>query len=155
MKRDERLVELSREHHTALKLARHLRVAHGSGEAVAAVGESVRALRAELEQHFDEEELTLLPILRVCARELGERLMREHVELRALLERSDEADALTRLGALLEAHVRFEEREMFPCIETYWRARSDAARHDDTTVCDTPPWPSGRASAGIASLRAR
>lgn len=127
MRRDERLIELSREHHAALTLARRLRLAHGSSEALAAAGESVRSLHAELEQHFDEEEVRLLPILRACAPELASQLMHEHVELRALLERSDEAAALERLGTLLEAHVRFEERVMFPRLEDYWRMTADPA----------------------------
>ncbi|HRP94721.1 MAG TPA: hemerythrin domain-containing protein [Rhodocyclaceae bacterium] len=127
MRRDERLIELSREHHTALTLARRLRLAHGSSEALAAAGASVRSLHAELEQHFDEEEVRLLPILRACAPELASQLMHEHVALRALLERSDEAAALERLGTLLEAHVRFEERVMFPRLEDYWRASGERA----------------------------
>lgn len=122
MKRHHRLIDLSREHYAALKLSKRLRAAPGADAGLADLAAEVRALRGELERHFDEEEETLLPILRKCDPDLAAQLMHEHGELRALLARPDDADALARLGTLLEAHVRFEERRMFPSIEAWWAA---------------------------------
>ncbi|MGL1834954.1 hemerythrin domain-containing protein, partial [Rhodocyclaceae bacterium SMB388] len=103
-------------------LAKRLRSAPSTDAAVADAAAEVRTLRGELERHFDEEEATLLPILRICDPESATQLMREHGELRTLLTQTENAAALTRLGTLLEAHVRFEERRMFPSIEAWWAA---------------------------------
>lgn len=129
MRRDDRLIELSREHHTALKLARQLQRGTATEEAGTRAIASLQALRAELEHHFRDEEQRLLPMLRDADETpIAERLCAEHRELRALMAAPDTADARTRLGQLLEAHVRFEEREMFPFLESLWAAQtSDAA----------------------------
>lgn len=141
MKRHHRLIDLSREHYAALKLSKRLRAAPGADAGLADLAAEVRALRGELERHFDEEEETLLPILRKCDPDLAAQLMHEHGELRALLARPDDADALARLGTLLEAHVRFEERRMFPSIEAWWAA-------SDTSQKERPPAGKARSEAG-------
>ncbi|WP_068809224.1 hemerythrin domain-containing protein [Thauera phenolivorans] len=110
MKRDQRLVQLSREHHPALRLGRHL-IAGGAGA-------ELRSQSAALAAHFAEEEGTLVPLLGAHGHDdLARRLCREHADLAALFaaalrgEREDEA------GRALIAHVRFEERELFPIVE--------------------------------------
>lgn len=121
MRRDDRLIELSREHYTALKLARQLQRGAVSSEGSKHAVESLHTLRAELEHHFLDEETRLLPILREAGEtQLADRLHAEHAELRALMDAPDAADALKRLGKLLETHVRFEEREVFPYLENLW-----------------------------------
>lgn len=124
MRRDDRLIELSREHHTALKLARQLQRGAASKEAGTRAVASLHALRAELEHHFLDEETRLLPMLRNANEtRIADRLCAEHLELRTLMDAPDTPDipaAQERLGKLLEAHVRFEEREMFPCLENLW-----------------------------------
>ncbi len=102
--------KLSREHHTALRLGRHLL----AGGAQAELGTELPGNEA----HFVEEERDLLPLLDADRRRaLTERLRAEHAQLRLLfaaaLNGRDEAQA----GQALIDHVRFEERELFPVLE--------------------------------------
>jgi hemerythrin-like domain-containing protein len=104
MKRDQRLRQLSSEHHNALVLARKLR----RGQPV----ELPTAFEAELAPHFALEERVLLPALARTGREdLATRTLCEHDAMRAALSEPQ------RFAELLEAHVRFEERELFPTCE--------------------------------------
>lgn len=115
---------LSREHHTALKLAKECeRVAPSSDEAEVAKAcrRAIDAYESELEPHFAIEERTLLPLLNGTSNQpLAERTLADHRQLRALLDglRSNDAEALGRFGRCLTAHVRFEERELFPVLES-------------------------------------
>lgn len=123
MKRSPFLQPLSREHHATLVLARACERAGGSGNAGDVAATCTRALReyaAQIEAHFDLEEQHLLPLLQGDAGQvLVQRTLAEHRALRALLDglRQNDATALARFGETLAAHVRFEERELFPAIE--------------------------------------
>lgn len=121
MKRDIRLHGLSSDHHHALVLARRIRHNFETAMADAALVETVlEVYRAELQPHFEVEESLLLPALADAGRlELVERTRSEHEALRAFLAaaRAGQVDALERFASLLEAHVRFEERELFPACE--------------------------------------
>lgn len=124
MKRSLRLQPLSREHHTALSLARRAEKA-----AAAARVEEIRDMAARavagfdghLKRHFEEEERWLLPALGAAGEQaLVERTLADHAALRALLARlgaAPDADALGDFARLLQDHVRFEERELFPAFE--------------------------------------
>ena len=123
MKRSPFLQPLSREHHAALVLARACERAGRSGNADDVAATCARALReyaAQIEAHFDLEEQRLLPLLQGDAGQaLVRRTLADHRALRALLDglRQNDAAALARFGETLAAHVRFEERELFPAIE--------------------------------------
>ena len=122
MKRHPGLQRLSREHHVALVLAKRARRL-GSGTAAAArfIAEVAQAYSTELEPHFLAEESGLLAALAVAGQAaLAERTLAEHRTLRALVRRLAAGDGacLHRFGELLEAHVRFEERELFPRAES-------------------------------------
>lgn len=119
MKRHVQLLELSREHHAALKLARDAQRAATSGDA-AQIRELaqrvVDCFAVELDPHFCVEEGGLLAFLAQAGESLAvQRTLDEHRELRQLAAalRAPEAAALQRFGELLAAHVRFEERELF------------------------------------------
>jgi hemerythrin-like domain-containing protein len=125
MKRHEKLQDLSREHHDALRLALHAKRAALSGD-VAQVAASalacVNAFSLELDPHFVIEENDLLPPLAQSGEpELAQRTLNEHTELRRLVAQLRQPDAATLLGfsELLSAHVRFEERELFEVIERH------------------------------------
>lgn len=110
MKRHPKLIQLSREHHTALRLGRHL-VAGGAAD-------ELRAEHAALMAHFDEEERDLAPLLQKHGQfALAERLYAEHAQLRTLFAAISHGTGKTEAGQALIAHVRFEERELFPVIE--------------------------------------
>ncbi|MFH1661454.1 MAG: hemerythrin domain-containing protein [Pseudomonadota bacterium] len=119
MKRHAALLQLSREHHHALKLSRLARFASDAGHALAiaeAAEKIIEAFPEVLEPHFQSEENDLLPALAAAgANALVERTLAEHAELRDLNRRLIEPDSeiLARLATLLHGHVRFEEREVF------------------------------------------
>ena len=116
MKRALALVELSREHHTALSLAMRIaRVADSAAEAEM-LERVAKVFAAELEPHFLEEERGLLPALMTAGETaLVNRTLDEHRQIRALVENivAGDAASLKVFGELLSAHVRFEERELF------------------------------------------
>lgn len=129
MKRSEALAPLSRDHHQALAMSLRLRrttdpVADRDAFAVFFASETV--------PHFTVEEDVLLPavadVLPASDPDVV-RMLAEHAELR---RRADDVaatpdpdpQALHELGELLAAHVRLEERIIFPRIE----ARLDPVR---------------------------
>ena len=124
MKRSDELTPLSHEHHQALFVAIGLKRAEGDGaEATAAFLDYHEATG---ERHFEIEEQVLLPgWLAVDPdgdADAARRVLAEHLEIRTATARlrAGEAavDDLHALGVLLERHVRYEERELFPMIES-------------------------------------
>jgi hemerythrin-like domain-containing protein len=123
MKRHPDLLQLSREHYGALKLARDARRAAESGApgAVAALAQRVvEIFAAELDPHFHVEEQGILVLLAQAGQhELAQRTLADHAELRhlAALLANPDAGTLSRFADLLAAHVRFEEREVFEAAQ--------------------------------------
>ena len=120
MKRSPALQQLSRQHHPALVLA--LRIAKADDAAVLAelLAAVPAVFRDELAPHFAAEEATLLPRLAVAgAGDLVARTLAEHERMHALVAAIEAGDgvALKNFGELLQAHVRFEERELFVVAE--------------------------------------
>lgn len=115
MKRHPRLIQFSREHHLSLRLGRDLQ---RDGD--------VAGLRAEhdgLLAHFAAEERDLLPILTENGEPLqAGRLLAEHARLRELFRASlaGEEGAAAAAGQTLIEHVRYEERELFPLLESFF-----------------------------------
>ena len=119
MKRDARLRGLSSEHHQALVIARKL-----IGTAGAWTEDDGAALlqrfEVELEPHFRVEEQVLLPALRAAgATELAAQTLGDHTFLRAQVRAAagGNGEAAQMFGERLLAHVRFEERDLFPACE--------------------------------------
>lgn len=82
---------------------------------------AINAYADELKAHFFTEEQTLLPLLDGTPwQALADRTLAEHRQLHTFLDglRHNNADALTSFGQCLTAHVRFEERELFPILES-------------------------------------
>ena len=123
MKRCPELRFLSSEHHAGLVIAlRAKKAAQGLGSRSAdeVWAEILTRFPAELEPHFRSEEEYLLPALaRAGEAALVERTLAEHAAMRQLLAAPGVpvAEALLRFGALLENHIRFEERELFEAAE--------------------------------------
>jgi len=78
--------------------------------------------------HFGDEEMLLVPMLRRLGDEgaaFAARMIAEHVDIGAVLARvrlapRDRVEvALRSFAALTRAHVRFEERELYPFVETH------------------------------------
>ncbi|MCC6444647.1 MAG: hemerythrin domain-containing protein [Armatimonadetes bacterium] len=131
MKRHPILRGLSSEHHHGLVMARRLRLAHEDGgpETLRLIAEAFLQFQEDdLKGHFREEEEVLLPFLAgytspedaMIARTLVEhvRIRQAAMSLRAHLESEDDLSEIAgETGHLLERHIRFEERELFPHIE--------------------------------------
>jgi hemerythrin-like domain-containing protein len=132
MKRHPRLQDLSREHHGALKLVRGARRAAACGQA-GEVQEQARriaaAFAAELDPHFRAEERDVLPLLSRAGRDdLVQRTLADHREIGVVVARLRLPDAadLCRFADLMEAHVRFEERELFEAAQALIAAPTPA-----------------------------
>lgn len=124
MKRSPELTPLSHDHHQALFVAQRLKRADDADDA----RERFLAFwRSHGRGHFAIEEDILLPGWIAddadADRNAAARVAAEHLEIRSEARRlmrggAVELEELHRLGALLESHVRFEERELFPAIES-------------------------------------
>jgi alkylhydroperoxidase/carboxymuconolactone decarboxylase family protein YurZ len=127
MKRSPELRDLSVDHHNGLIVARHLRrAAAGEIPLPAAVQELRQAWQTEIGPHFEAEEAVLLPAYASVVGEeapLIARTLAEHAALRRQVSELAQAveEEQRRLageaGIALEAHIRFEERLLFPAIE--------------------------------------
>jgi hemerythrin-like domain-containing protein len=128
MKRHSALAPLSHDHHHALVAARRLRQAAAKPEAAAAAASSfLNFFAEETIRHFREEEELLFPLVVSFdeARDLLVEALLQHQRLRSLVlqlhhrAESDAgyADLMRDAGELLEAHIRLEERALFPLTE--------------------------------------
>lgn len=160
MKRSEALAILSRDHHQALFVAHRLRRA----EADTADDERRRFLQfwdAGGRRHFQLEEELLLPSYAAYGdahHPLILRVLGDHVAIRALAHRLAEQpeatpEALHELGAALAAHVRLEERELFPIIERAMPADEllALARRLDAAEADGEPGHADAHAAGVGA----
>ncbi|MEO6033341.1 MAG: hemerythrin domain-containing protein [Burkholderiaceae bacterium] len=132
MKRHPALQDLSREHHTALVLARRIGACVDAADASArtAMCAQVAAhFAAEMAPHFRIEETTLVPLLRADHDAAAARILADHAMLRALASRiaGADTDALQSFGTVLAEHVRFEERSLFPLLESLFAPGGQAA----------------------------
>ena len=122
MKRSPELAALSRDHHQALEAA--LRLRRVTDETLGSAVEHFLAFfGGQGEQHFVIEERLVLPALPdddAQWAEATQRVRAEHREIRAAaasLADAASVRAARGVGELLAAHVRFEERTLFPLVE--------------------------------------
>ncbi len=120
VKRSEELAPLSREHHDGLLFVWKIR----QGIRKNADAHTIRKYalwywKEHVKPHFFQEEKILLPYL-PDADPLGQQLKNEHAQIRELvlsLDREAEAETFRILGDLVERHIRWEERTLFPHLE--------------------------------------
>jgi len=131
MKRHPALVPLSRDHHGGLAWALRLRRSAAAGDAsarLAAASEFVEFFRTEERVHLRVEEDALFPLLLSHVRSQPAPLREarvQHMQLEGLARKLDIAvraglvdrETLDAAAALLDAHIRLEERQLFPLIE--------------------------------------
>ena len=129
MKRHPALEPFSRDHNDGLILARHL-----VGRSPDAVEEFKKAWSDELRDHFDEEER----LLGGLAGDLAGQLRDEHAEIARLAEGLPGSGE--RLGAALEAHIRWEERVLFPAIEAVLDSAAAEALSRETLALERRRW---------------
>ncbi|GAA5095835.1 hemerythrin domain-containing protein [Wohlfahrtiimonas larvae] len=118
MKRDPRLIEFSREHHSALKLGLLIK----NSDDLPLLIKEIKKAKGMLLNHFAEEETDLLSIMNeMNSPNLVAQFESDHKQLRAYLHQSELAlDDVKAFGALLTSHSRFEEKELFQAIQAYW-----------------------------------
>jgi iron-sulfur cluster repair protein YtfE (RIC family) len=130
MKRNEALAPLSREHHGALILAQLIKknAPAYKGLPTDVEGKTSYAInfyRTDLILHFSKEEAILEKVKQTneAIAKLADEIITEHAELKirflSLEAATDRATALDELGHLLEAHIRKEERILFPLIQEH------------------------------------
>ncbi len=131
MKRHPSLRKFSDDHHEGLVQARHLRrAAAGEGESPQEAARAFLRFWAEYTSpHFREEEEVLLAVFARHGGDLGaepiQEMLGDHARIRGLVmglgeeAESDEVDreTLREIGEQLDAHIRLEERKVFPLIE--------------------------------------
>ncbi len=163
MKRHPSLHPLSRDHHHALVQARKLSLAAAASDSngLAQAGASFTDYwESNLQAHFAQEEQFLLPLLAKHASPDGGELnetLRQHAQIaRLVIELKDklarremfEATVLETLGEALRQHIRFEESELFPALESLateeemWRMSErleDARSQTGQGSCALPP----------------
>jgi hemerythrin-like domain-containing protein len=125
VKRHEALAQLSRDHHQALFQA--MRLMRATGDDAAEVLENFLDFWVDVcRLHFRGEEEVLLPALAGYADPSHDAVVRvlvDHVAIRLAahdlgdLRGEVDVEALRSLGRRLEAHVRHEERVLFPMVE--------------------------------------
>jgi hypothetical protein len=119
------LLSLSREHHASLVVARDARRAASTKDpaALSAAVERIEShWRALLVWHFKLEERLLEAVEGTLDAEAIARILAEHEELRRLACNTCELAPLERLrrfGELLGSHVRYEERVVFPQLQSH------------------------------------
>jgi iron-sulfur cluster repair protein YtfE (RIC family) len=129
-RRHESLVPLSREHHYGLMLClrihRGLTVHKGDREWLERKREQVvEFFESDLIAHFKAEEEVLFPSMHSLsgASAIIEELLSQHRKVESLTEELRRmeipalGDKLNEFADLLEAHIRKEERELFPIYE--------------------------------------
>ncbi len=131
MKRHPSLRQFSDDHHQGLVNARRLRRTASGERAISAdtARDFLEFWQSDTSLHFRKEEEVLLPVLARYGGDVGERpllqMLTQHARIRGLaMQLSDELkqdeireDTLRNLGEQLEAHIRLEERQVFPLIE--------------------------------------
>ena len=151
MRRHPALIELSHHHHHALVTSRRLAAA-----ARGTAGERLDAARAFLSffegrgvAHFRDEEEWVFPLLLADDRDPPpelERALMEHARLHAraaeiragVVAGVVEPELLDRTSTLLAAHVRLEERELFPLVERCASDRLGATAQRQAAASEGP-----------------
>lgn len=130
MKRHDALIPLSHDHHHALAAAKRLELAAAADgpERTAAARSFLEFFEADTIGHFREEEERVFPLAieDAAAEPVLTRLLLEHVRLHALAAKlraevvADEVSSETpsAIASLLQAHIRQEEKVLFPLVET-------------------------------------
>jgi len=122
IKRSKQLAPLSREHHDGLLFAWKIKQGIDNHAPVETMRKyALWYWQQHIKPHFYQEEKILLPHL-PADNPMRNRLKEEHDHIRELIiGLDDESGAdkrhLTILSDLLNKHIRFEERELFPFME--------------------------------------
>lgn len=121
LKRNEHIAPLSRDHHEGLLFCWRLRQGLKAGVAPYRMRRYAAFFWDEhLREHFREEESLLFQEL---SHPMIEQALAEHHDIRERIDRishgtDDAPDDYAQLADLIDRHIRFVERELFPLLET-------------------------------------
>jgi hemerythrin-like domain-containing protein len=117
IKRTEQLISLSREHHDALLFIWKIRQGLKNETAVSIISDYINWFwQNHLVEHFKQEEEILIPYLSKSDK-LSMQLLKEHELIRSEMRKEFNKNSIAAFAGILDKHVRFEERELFPHIE--------------------------------------
>jgi hemerythrin-like domain-containing protein len=120
IKRSNELAPLSREHHDGLLFAWKLKQGLINGTPPELLVNYTRWYwSTHLASHFKNEEQVLVKFL-PADNPLVDQMFRDHVQIRQLITSLDNAPdtkLLQSLSEIINDHIRFEERKLFPFIE--------------------------------------
>ena len=120
IKRSQQLAPLSREHHDGLLFAWKIRQGIENNTSLDIMRKyALWFWKNHIKPHFFQEEKILIPYM-PAGHPMAIKLLEDHDHIRELiLGLDDEADkrTLAILSDLLNAHIRFEERELFVYLE--------------------------------------
>jgi iron-sulfur cluster repair protein YtfE (RIC family) len=129
LKRHENLIPLTHDHHHALAQARRLELAAQAAlpARLAAANTFLEFFERDTRAHFREEEKLVFPLV-IGAPEAETpltRLLLEHVRVYALVGKLGSevvageatAETMSSIASLLQSHIRFEEKVLFPLAE--------------------------------------
>lgn len=118
MKRNKNLIPLSREHHYGLLFCWKIQQGIKKGVSYYRIRDYVNFFwKSHLEKHFATEDEALPEIKNEA---LYKQMEKEHHEIRDLILKintSEDLQLLLDFAKLLHAHIRFEERVVFPDYE--------------------------------------
>jgi len=122
MKRDKNLINLSSEHHDGLVIALRINKALTKIEKYPIIIDYIKHLWSSLKNHFDQEEENFLAYGNIDQNSvLIKRMLDEHNQFEQLVNKIYDSktikEDLNEFAKLLNNHIRFEERELFPYIE--------------------------------------
>jgi iron-sulfur cluster repair protein YtfE (RIC family) len=125
MKRHEQLKTLSWEHHDGLVVAFRLQQGLKKGTPPNVLKNYIlHVWETVLKNHFWQEEEIINPHLEQSRKglQIKEQMMDDHIEFRKKIDtlehNSAGADQIGALAEILNRHIRFEERQLLPFIET-------------------------------------
>lgn len=126
MQRDKNLYPLSHQHHNGLMAVLLLKKGLQKNADTLVMSDFILAAwNDELNGHFIAEEEHLKPSLLQLPQlqKLYDQMMQEHQQIRSVIDALEKKNIQTELIAsfrdLLEMHIRFEERMLFPFIEQH------------------------------------
>jgi len=124
MKRNVNLVELSSEHHDGLVVALRIKKALNNSVESHILVNYINHISGTLNNHFRQEEENLSQVKNISreGKDLIERMTYDHQQFYDLMDKinlKDNSldDNLSKFSDLLNDHIRFEERELFPYVE--------------------------------------
>lgn len=120
IKRSKELTPLSKEHHEGLLLAWKIKQGLNNGTESSLISKYIQWFwENDLQEHFRKEE-EVLAVHLPRQNELVQRMFEEHEEIEALIHINAmvaDEDIFMQIADKVTAHIRFEERVLFPFAE--------------------------------------